>query len=127
MAYHVISPTCADFVRDDENVDFPKTLLHAFIIYLEVTMPINAKKWLVRYSNHNRDIEFSRIVFPQVPGTMKRSRPVRGVLESVFRAKKYMVPLAMIHPIVAGGVASAYLLGDRFNPAQNGMVFNMYG
>ena len=33
----------------------------------------------------------------------------------------------MIHPIVAGGVASVYLLGDRFNPAQNGMVFNMYG
>jgi hypothetical protein len=127
VAYKVVSRNCADFVRDVVNFYYPKAVSRGFITDLEVTTPKHAAKSLVKYDNHHRDIEFSRIVFPQVPGTMKRSRPVRGVLESVFRAKKYMVPLAMIHPIVAGGVATVYLLGDRFNPAQNGMVFNMYG
>ena len=127
VSYKVVSRNCADFVRDVVNFYYPKAVSHGFITDLEVTTPKHAAKSLVRYSNRHRDIEFSRIVFPQVPGTMKRSRPVRGVLESVFRAKKYMVPLAMIHPIVAGGVATVYVLGDRFNPAQNGLVFNMYG
>jgi len=66
-------------------------------------------------------------VIPQVPGSMKRSRPARGVLESLFRAKKYVVVLAAFHPFIAGGVLTADIVGDRFNPARNTIVFSLTG
>jgi len=92
-----------------------------------VSTPKHDAKSLVKYSERHRDIEFTRIVFPQVPGTIRRSRPVRGVLESLFRAKKYMVALAVFHPFIAGGVVMVYLVGDRFDPARNALVFNANG
>ena len=81
----------------------------------------------MRYSKRHPDLEFTHFVIPQVPGSVKRSRPVRGVLESVFRAKKYVVVLAAFHPFIAAGVVSVYVVGDRFNPAKNTVVFNLAG
>ncbi len=81
----------------------------------------------MRYGKRHPDLEFTQFVIPQVPGSVKRSRPVRGVLESLFRAKKYVVVLAAFHPFIAGGVLSADLVGDRFNPARNSIVFNLAG
>jgi hypothetical protein len=109
------------------NFYYPKAISRRAVTDLEVATPKHAAKSLVKYGKHHPDLKFTRIVFPQVPGTMKRSKPVRGVLESVFRAKKYILPLAVFHPIVAGGVASAYLLGDRFKPARDALVFNING
>jgi len=126
-SYKVISSNCADFVREVVDFYYPKALSRAGVTDLGIATPEHAAKSLIHYSKHHRDLKFTRIVFPQVPGTMKRSRPVRGLLESVVRAKKYILPLAVFHPIVAGSVASAYLLGDRFNPARNAMVFNPNG
>ena len=126
-SYRVVSRNCANFVRDLVNFYYPGAVSRGFITDLEVTTPKHAAKSLIKYTNHHPDVMVSRIVFPQVPGTMKRSRPVRGVLESLFRAKKYMVPLGVFHPVLAGGIVSAYLLGDRFNPARDAMVFDMNG
>jgi hypothetical protein len=100
---------------------------HGSLTDLEVSTPKHDARSLVIYSRHHPDLKFSRLVFPQVPGTMKRSKPVHGVLESLFRAKKYVLPLAVFHPIIAGGVVSVYLIGDRFNPARNTLVFNVNG
>ncbi len=126
-SYKVLSRNCADFVHEVVNFYYPKAISRRAITDLEVMTPKHAAKSLVKYSKHHPDLKFTRIVFPQVPGTMKRSKPVRGVLESVVRAKKYILPLAVFHPIVAGGVAGAYLFGDRFHPARNAVVFNIHG
>ena len=63
-----------------------------------------------------------------MPGTIRRSRPVRGVLESVFKAKKYEVPLLALHPVVGGAFAAGYLLGGGpYNPSKNALVFSPDG
>jgi hypothetical protein len=126
-SYKVVSRNCANFVRDLVNFYHPGAVSRGFITDLEVTTPKHDAKSLIKYTNHHSDVMLSRIVFPQVPGTIRRSRPVRGVLESLFRAKKYMLPLAVFHPVIAGGIVSAYLVGDRFNPAWDAMVFDMSG
>ena len=94
---------------------------------LFVSTPKHAAKSLARYGKRHRDLEFTEFVIPQVPGSVKRSRPVRGVLESLFRAKKYVVALAVFHPLLAGGAVSADLIGDRFNSARNSRVFSLTG
>lgn len=122
-----MSRNCADFVREVLNFYYPKSISRASPADLFVSTPKHAAKSLARYGRRHPDLELTRFVIPQVPGTAKRSRPVRGVLESLFRAKKYVVVLAAFHPFVAGGVISADLVGDRLNPARNSPVFRLDG
>ena len=123
--YKVVSRNCADFVRDVLDFYYPKSMARGSIADLGISTPKHESKSLVRYSKRHSDLEFTRFVIPQVPGSVKRSRPVRGVLESVFRAKKYAVALAVFHPFMAGGLVSADLIVDRFNPAKNTNVFSL--
>lgn len=69
-------------------------------------------------------MEFVSLVIPQVPGSIRRSRPIRGISESVLKAKKYVIPLAFFQPYVAGGFAAAYLVNGQFKPNKNAMDFN---
>jgi hypothetical protein len=126
-SYKVVSRNCADFVRDIVNFYYPKAVSRGIFSDLDVATPKQTAKSFVKYSEQHRDLEFSSFVIPQVPGSIKRSRPVHGVVESVFAAKKYVVPLAVFHPFVAGGVASVYIVGGRFNPAKNALVFTPNG
>ena len=123
--YQFVSRNCADFVREVLNFYYPKSVTRDSIADLFVSTPKHAAKSLVKYSKRHPDLEFTHFVIPQVPGSVKRSRPVRGVLESVFRAKKYVVVLAAFHPFLAGGAVSADLVSDRFNSTRNTLVFSL--
>jgi hypothetical protein len=123
--YKFVSRNCADFVRDILNFYYPKSVSRDTVADLFVSTPKHAAKSLVKYSKRHPDLEFTQFVIPQVPGSLKRSKPIRGVLESVFRAKKYVVVLAAFHPFIAGGVVSADLVSDRFNSARNTPVFSL--
>jgi hypothetical protein len=125
--YQFMSRNCADFVREILNFYYPKSVSRAAIADLLVSTPKHAANSLARYGKHHPDLEFTRFVIPQVPGSVKRSRPVRGVLESLIRAKKYALVLAAFHPFIGGSVISADLVGDRFHPARNSVVFNVTG
>jgi hypothetical protein len=124
-SYKVVSRNCADFVRDVLDFYYPKSVSRGAMADLFVSTPKHAAKSLAKYSRRHPDLEFTQFVIPQVPGGVKRSRPVRGVLESVFRAKKYAVVLAAFHPFLAGGVVSVDLVSDRFNSARNMPVFSL--
>jgi hypothetical protein len=92
---------------------------------LGVTTPKQIAKCLVHYSNHHPELQLTNFVIPQVPGTVKRSRPVRGVVESAFKAKKYMVPLLAWHPAIVGCFAAAYFTGrGGFDPGRHALVFD---
>jgi hypothetical protein len=45
-------------------------------------------------------------------------------VDSIFKAKKYELPLLAFHPIVGGGVAVDYLVSSRFNPAKDAKVLD---
>jgi hypothetical protein len=124
-SYNFVSRNCADFVREVLDFYFPHSVARGSFPDLFVSTPKHAAKSLARYGKRHPDLEFTKFVIPQVPGSVKRSRPVRGVLESLFRAKKYVVALAVFHPLLAGGAVSADLIGDRFNSARNARVFSL--
>jgi hypothetical protein len=125
-SYNFVSRNCADFVREVLDFYYPDSVARGSIPDLFVSTPKHAAKSLARYGKSHPDLEFTKFVIPQVPGSVKRSRPVRGVLESLFRAKKYVVALAVFH-LLAGGAVSADLIGDRFNSARNSRVFSLTG
>jgi hypothetical protein len=122
-SYRLVSRNCADFVRDAVNSYYPKAAKRSLIADLDVSTPKHAAKSLVQYSTRHPELRLTTFVIPQVPGTIRRSRPVHGLVESVFKAKKYELPLLALQPFVAGGFAVAYVASGRFNPAKNAMVF----
>jgi hypothetical protein len=126
-SYRLVSRNCADFVRDVLNFYHPKSAKRSVVADLDVSTPKHTAKSLVQFSRKHPELEFTAFVIPQVPGTIKRSRPVHGLVESVFKAKKYELPLAVFQPFVAGGFAVAYVASGRFNPINHSLVLTQSG
>lgn len=122
-SYKLLNRNCADFTKQIINFYYPHAVHRSIIADLGVTTPKQVAKSLVHYGKHHRETQLTVFVIPQVPG-LKRSKPVHGVLESIFFQKKYVTPVFLFHPFVVGAVEAAYLAGWRFNPAKGAMVFN---
>ena len=123
QAYRLVTSNCADFVRDAVNFYYPQAATRSFFADLDVATPKHVAKSLVNYAHHHTSLSLTAFVIPQIPGSIKRSTPIHGVVDSVFKAKKYEIPLLVFHPFVGGGVAVAYVVSGRFNPAQNALMY----
>jgi len=124
--FHLLSRNCADFAKDIINFLHPKALHRSVIADAGITTPKQISKMLVKYNKHHPELELSRVVIAQVPGSMPRSSNPKGVVESFFTSKKYIVPSAIASPIFAGCVFAVYLGtgANRFQPDRDAMVFN---
>ncbi len=122
--YSFIKNNCADFAREVINFYYPHALHRSVLGDLGVTTPKQIAKMLARYGRRHPEVQTSDFVIPQVPGTLRRSKPVRGVLETALAAKKYMVPLFLLHPYISGGVLAAYLGHGRFDPSRHALVLD---
>lgn len=123
--FRLVRRNCADFAKDILNFYYPKTLHRSVVADAGITTPKQMAKLLTRYSDRHPQIHFSRLVIAQVPGGMPRSTAVHGVVESFFKAKKYIVPSAVASPIFAGCVFAVYVGtgGGHFEPARDAKVF----
>jgi hypothetical protein len=122
--YNFVRRNCADFVREVINFYYPHALHRSVIGDLGVTTPKQIAKMLVRYGRHHPELQSSIFLVPQVPGTVRRSKPVHGVLESVMAAKKYMLPLVVLNPYIGGGLLVEYFGHRRFDPARNALILD---
>jgi hypothetical protein len=127
--FHTVSRNCADFAKDVLNFYFPKTMHRSIISDVGITTPKQLAKLLTKYSARHPELQFSRLIIAQVPGSMPRSAVVHGVVESFFKSKKYIVPSVAVSPIFAGCVAAVYVGSGtgRFEPGRNAMVFGIGG
>jgi hypothetical protein len=124
MAYKVVTRNCADFVRQAVNFYYPHAVGRSFLADLAVSTPKHDAKSLVKYSNKHPELRFTSFIIPQVPGTIRRSAPVHGLVDSIFKAKKYELPLLALNPVAAGGVALDYFVSGRFDPAKNAKILD---
>jgi hypothetical protein len=127
--FRTVSNNCADFAKDVINFYHPKALHRSVVADLGMTTPKQLAKRLVKFGERHPEVQLSRIVIPQIPGSMPRSTVVHGVVESFFKSKKYIVPSAVVSPIFAGCVAAVYVGSGsgRFDPARDALVFNVIG
>jgi len=127
-SYKLVTRNCADFVKDAVNFYYPKAVRRGVISELDISTPKHAAKTMVQYGKKHPELRLTAFVIPQVPGTIRRSRPARGAVESVFKAKKYEVTLLALHPVVGGAFAAAYLFGGGpFNPGKNALILSPDG
>lgn len=117
--FNLFTNNCADFSKRLLNFYYPHAVHRSFTADVAITTPKQIAKSLVTYAHRNDGLELSEIVIPQVPGTIPRSHPPRGVVESLLKTMKYAVPIAVFQPYFLAGIAVTYLTSGRFEFAKN--------
>jgi hypothetical protein len=120
--FNLLFHNCADFSRTLLNVYYPHGVHRNYFVDLGITTPKQVARSLTKYADHHPELSFSTFMIPQVPGSIHRSHPIDGVLESVVKSKKYVVPLAVLSPEVTAGFIVAYLTDGRFKAPKDAAV-----
>ena len=120
--FNLLFHNCADFSRTLLNVYYPHAVHRNFFVDLGITTPKQVARSLTKYADRHPELTFSTFMIPQVPGSIKRSHPIDGVLESVVKSKKYVLPLAVLTPEVTAGLVVAYLTDGRFSAPKDATV-----
>jgi hypothetical protein len=113
--FNLFYRNCSDFAKRVFSFYYPGMMHRNFVADAGITTPKQIAKSLVKYSKRHPEVQLSASFISQVLGT-PASKPVQGVLESIVRSKKYVVPLAFFHPVIAATVATGYLAQGRLNP-----------
>ncbi|WP_348267599.1 hypothetical protein P8936_17880 [Edaphobacter paludis] len=112
--FNLFFHNCADFSKMLLNVYYPHSIHRNFFIDLGITTPKQVARSLTKYGRRHPELGFLTFVIPQVPGTIHRSHPINGVVESLVKSKKYVVPLFVLSPPLTAGMVVAYLADGRF-------------
>jgi hypothetical protein len=104
---------CADFSRQVLNFYFPHAFKRSFFPDAGMTTPKQIAYKLVRRSHKHPEMHLHVFEIPQVPGYRHPSRSNKGVSESLITTA-YVLPLAVMNPYLAGGLAVDYFARGRF-------------
>lgn len=123
--FHIVTRNCADFVKEIINFYQPKALHRSYVADVGISTPKQMGKTLVAFEKRHPEVELSRFIIPQVPGSRPRSKTVHRVMGSFLTSKKYIIPSGIASPIFAGSVAAVFIAtgGGRFNPASHDTIF----
>jgi hypothetical protein len=122
--FNLFFNNCANFSQTVFNFYYPRSVRRNFVADAGLMTPKQAARSLVHYSRQHRDLKFTTFVIPQVKGPIHRSEPIDGVIESLVKSKKYVLPLVALHPLITGGLAVVYLGDGRFHPDSHAEVFD---
>lgn len=117
--FNLFFNNCANFAEQVLNFYYPHSVHRNFIADVGLMTPKQTAHSFEKYAKRHRDLEFKTFVIEQVPGTIHRSTAVHGIIESVIETKKYAVPLAVLHPIIAGALVAVYISDGRYHPASH--------
>jgi len=120
--FNLLFHNCADFSRTLLNVYYPHSIHRNFFVDLGITTPKQVARSLTKYADRHPELTFSTFMIPQVPGSIKRSHTIDGVMESVVKSKKYVLPIAVLNPEIAAGLVVAYLTDGRFKAPKDATV-----
>ena len=122
--FNLFFHNCADFSKSILNFYYPHSVHRNLFADVGITTPKQVAKCLVSYGRKHETALDSTFIIPQVPG-LPHSEHVDGVLEALLKSKKYVVPLAVLHPVLTATLAVAYIGEGRFNPRRNAQFFDV--
>ena len=123
--FNILYSNCANFSGSVLNFYAPHAVHRNYFSDAGIMTPKQVAKSLAHHARKHPVLEFSAFQIPQVPGSIPRSKPVNGVAEAVVKSKKYVVPLALLHPALTGTIAVAYFTEGRFDPKRNAEAFDL--
>jgi hypothetical protein len=122
--WNLVTANCADFARNVISIYYPHSVHRSIVGDLGVTTPKQLARTFSKYSGRHPELQPSRFVIPQVPGSIPRSKRIKGVFEVMLTAKKYMWPIFLVHPYAAGTAVAIYVQHWHFNPGKNSPILD---
>jgi len=113
--FNLFLNNCADFSRGILNLYYAGAIQRNYIADAGISTPQQIAKSLISYAKHHPDLSLSAFFLPQIPGSRHPSHRLDGV--SAGFVKKYILPLAVFHPWIAGGILAVYVANGRFSVA----------
>ena len=113
--YHLVGSNCADFAADAVRFYFPAiTIVPRHGADLGYLTPLQVAHSIEMYAQAHPQAGFAVAEIPQLPGTLRRSRPLRGSAEMLLTTKRYLFTLLVIQPEVPVVMTALFLHGGRW-------------
>jgi hypothetical protein len=116
--YRLRHGNCADFAADAVNFFYPDAVRANRVADFGVMSPKQVARRVAALGSAETGANLQVIEIPQVPGSLRRSRPVRGGSEMVLTTKRYLVTLLVIQPEMVAGLAIVYFDNGRWKIGQ---------
>ena len=113
--YHLKKTNCADFVAQLVNVYFPGLVHNDRVADFGLMTPKEVVRCLAAYGATHPEAKLRVYEIPQIPGSLRRSRPVRGGAEAGLKTKRYLFTLMVIQPEVPAALALLYWKHGRWS------------
>lgn len=98
-SYTLTRHNCADFAADLLRLALPAATIHRNVpADFDMTTPKQLAREVDGYGLLHPELHLAVYEVPQLPGAMRRSRPIRGAAESLLTTKRYMAALLILQP-----------------------------
>ncbi len=125
--YRLKGTNCADFAAEAVNFYFPGAVPSPDrVADFGVMSPKQVARSMEAYGFRNPGAHLQVIEIPQVPGTLRRSRPVRGGAEGVLKTKRYLATLLVIQPELPLVLTCLYLQHGRWTIGRGAQIESPY-
>jgi hypothetical protein len=129
--YSLYSANCADFAADVLRVVLPQQnppILHpGKLADFGYTTPKSLARQVEAFGRQHPELAFTVYDVPQIPGTTRRSRPLRSSAELFLTTKRYLVTLAIIQPEIVLVDTVAYETKGRWKPGKDAIPLSPAG
>lgn len=112
--YRLNNNNCADFAANMMNLYFPGSVRRDRTADFGWMTPKNVARCVEAYGHAHPELKLKAFEVPQVQGSLRRSRPVRGAAEAGLTTKRYLATLLVIQPEVPVVCAILYLKHGRW-------------
>jgi hypothetical protein len=96
--YSIRRANCADFAADLLNLVLPGVFHREVLADYDLMSPKTLARQLDAYGRSHPEIQLRVYEVPQLPGTLRRSRPLRGAAETFVKTKRYLATLILLQP-----------------------------
>jgi hypothetical protein len=111
--FNILFGNCANFADQVLNFYFPHTFRRHILPDAGIVTPRQVAYELVRYARRHPEMDLTVLEIPQIPGYRRPSRPGKSIAGSLT-VSGYVLPIAVLNPIVAAGLVGDYLAWGRF-------------
>ncbi len=111
--FNLLFNNCADFARRVLNNYFPHAFGRSIFPDAGITTPKQVAHRLVGYARKHPQLDLAAFEIAQVRGYRRHSDSNKSIDES-FVTTPYVIPILLLNPYVAGGLAVDYLARGRY-------------
>jgi hypothetical protein len=124
--YTLARHNCADFAANIMRIVLPRDertqhspLHRTFAVDYDITTPKALARQLDAWGRQHPELHFTVYEVPQIPGTTRRSRPLRSCAELFVTTKRYFFTLLFVAPEWIIPDTIAYATKGRWKPGQD--------